>query len=481
MLLIILAIVSFTFWIILFPPPITQFLESYDFSQISPDYSPNTSTGSENVLFLGISWTIWLVFMCFFVGIIFLIFYSPNLILKKRKTIPIKEGPIWEIVDNLSKKLELNQKPIILLEQTQKSICFVFGTIFRKTRLLLSTCLIETMKEEELNAIILHELSHIKNKDVSLGTWGDYLKRALKYFALIVLLLGFFDCLLLFIINQQLDFSTIFSRFTFLVPYGFIPYIIINSGLKNRELLADARVLVTINEYGKHLKSAMIIVNVMNLKEEMNSSKKVSRNRRSFVEKIEQIKFHLCTPSYPTIKERIQAINNESYITIKNKIKEPPINVLFATASLTVYTFMSSIISVTLPILLIVIFSNSDKFLLALFSLVGVFITFIVPCFIIFITIYTYQIKPLNNQSLTLMRSKDVCIYLFKVFKSFLIIYLTIGILCIFMADVSTFNLDKIGSVFGIAYIFIATSGILSCLIILKKITSYHMFKKKHR
>jgi len=162
LIIVIAALGTFLFYMVLLPPPTLS---------VFPDIAENLSTIA--VLFL---WTVWGIYLSFFLILVCLIFASPNLILRKHHTKVVIEGELFQRTKNLSNLMGLKKQPKILLEESNKALCMVFGTFFRQNHMLVSTGLLENLKSPELDAVLLHELSHIKNRDVGIATWGDYLK-----------------------------------------------------------------------------------------------------------------------------------------------------------------------------------------------------------------------------------------------------------------------------------------------------------------
>ncbi len=96
-------------------------------------------------------------------SLLFVLVIAPFFILKyyKNKSISIQNKRIINLVDTYSKKLEIKEPRVFILDSAKPrafSFTYFFNAIF------LSVGLIEILKFNELKAVILHELSHIKQR-----------------------------------------------------------------------------------------------------------------------------------------------------------------------------------------------------------------------------------------------------------------------------------------------------------------------------
>lgn len=96
-------------------------------------------------------------------SLLFVLMIAPFFILKyyKNKSISVQNKKIINLVDTYSKKLEIKEPRVFILDSAKPrafSFTYFFNAIF------LSVGLIEILKFNELKAVILHELSHIKQR-----------------------------------------------------------------------------------------------------------------------------------------------------------------------------------------------------------------------------------------------------------------------------------------------------------------------------
>lgn len=93
---------------------------------------------------------------------------SPYLVdaLYKTKEIKATEEPkLHEIVDNLSQKSKI-KKPRLMLAQIPIPNAFAYGSPIAGTRVAVTSGLLKTLNEGEVEAVVGHELGHLKHRDV---------------------------------------------------------------------------------------------------------------------------------------------------------------------------------------------------------------------------------------------------------------------------------------------------------------------------
>ncbi|MDI6691667.1 MAG: M48 family metalloprotease, partial [Candidatus Bathyarchaeota archaeon] len=93
---------------------------------------------------------------------------SPYIIdaLYRVKDIPESENPkLHEVVENLSRKSGI-KKPRLMLAQIPIPNAFAYGSPIAGNRVAVTTGLLKTLDFEEVEAVIGHELGHLKHRDV---------------------------------------------------------------------------------------------------------------------------------------------------------------------------------------------------------------------------------------------------------------------------------------------------------------------------
>lgn len=93
---------------------------------------------------------------------------SPHIIgaLYRTREISASEQPkLHEMVDNLSKKSGI-KKPKLMLAQIPIPNAFAYGSPIAGTRIAVTSGLLKTLDQGEVEAVVGHELGHLKHKDV---------------------------------------------------------------------------------------------------------------------------------------------------------------------------------------------------------------------------------------------------------------------------------------------------------------------------
>ena len=95
---------------------------------------------------------------------------SPYIIdaIYRTREIPENENPqLHEIVENLSRKSGL-KKPRLMLAQLPIPNAFAYGSPIAGNRVAVTSGLLKTLDYEEVEAVLGHELGHLKHKDVQI-------------------------------------------------------------------------------------------------------------------------------------------------------------------------------------------------------------------------------------------------------------------------------------------------------------------------
>lgn len=126
--------------------------------------------------------------------------YSDKLVLKMAKAKPAEKSDypqVYKITEKLAKKANLPLPKIYIVEEDQPN-AFATGRNPKKSVVAVTTGLLKKLNETELEGVIAHELSHIRNRDMTLSTAA-------------VILVGFISLLADFFM-RSLFFRALFGR-----------------------------------------------------------------------------------------------------------------------------------------------------------------------------------------------------------------------------------------------------------------------------
>ncbi|MEM3699882.1 MAG: zinc metalloprotease HtpX [Candidatus Bathyarchaeia archaeon] len=108
---------------------------------------------------------------------------SPYIIdaLYRVRDIPESENPkLHEVVENLSRKSGI-KKPRLMLAQIPIPNAFAYGSPIAGNRIAVTTGLLKTLDFEEVEAVIGHELGHLKHRDVQVMMFVSLLPALFYY------------------------------------------------------------------------------------------------------------------------------------------------------------------------------------------------------------------------------------------------------------------------------------------------------------
>src|SRR5699024_1407410 len=122
----------------------------------------------ENVL-LGI---IYAVFLSILYTVIMLI-NSSSIVMRMNRARKItkreKNRPLWDAVENMAMVANIPLPDIYIIDDRSPN-AFATGTSPKKAAVAVTTGLLEQLDDYELEGVIAHEVSHIKNYDIRLAT-----------------------------------------------------------------------------------------------------------------------------------------------------------------------------------------------------------------------------------------------------------------------------------------------------------------------
>jgi len=108
---------------------------------------------------------------------------SPYIIdaLYKTRELPENENPkLHETVENLSRKSNIT-KPKLMVAQIPIPNAFAYGSPIAGNRVAVTSGLLKTLENEEVEAVIGHELGHLKHKDMQIMMFVSLLPALLTY------------------------------------------------------------------------------------------------------------------------------------------------------------------------------------------------------------------------------------------------------------------------------------------------------------
>lgn len=104
--------------------------------------------------------------------------------LQKKGSVYCSEGTkLGRIVYNCKLATRINKVPRVFLGEESSGLVSTCGRTAGDSEIIVSNKLVDSMDEEELSAMIFHELGHVSNGDVALMTWAHVFQKSLKYWA----------------------------------------------------------------------------------------------------------------------------------------------------------------------------------------------------------------------------------------------------------------------------------------------------------
>jgi len=119
---------------------------------------------------------------------------SPYIIdaLYRVREIPAHENPrLHEMVENLSRKSGI-KKPRLMLAQIPIPNAFAYGSPIAGNRVAVTKGLLKTLESEEVEAVIGHELGHLKHRDLQIMMFVSILPAILYYIGYSLILSSMF-------------------------------------------------------------------------------------------------------------------------------------------------------------------------------------------------------------------------------------------------------------------------------------------------
>ncbi|WP_048152287.1 M48 family metalloprotease [Thermococcus cleftensis] len=180
----------------------------------------------------------WMTYMFWFAVIMsFLAFwYSDKLVIKMMKAKPVsrEEAPeLYEIVEKLSKRAGLPMPRIAIIDDPTPN-AFATGRNAKHALVTVTTGILELLDRDELEGVLGHELTHIKNHDILVGTIAGALAGAVVYIAYFTKYLAFFKA-----IFGDLSLDRFFYALLIAITAPIAAIIIRSAISRRREFAAD--------------------------------------------------------------------------------------------------------------------------------------------------------------------------------------------------------------------------------------------------
>ncbi len=112
-------------------------------------------------------------------------FYSDKLVLKMYKAVPLdkqKYADLYDVVDELSHEQNIPM-PKLWYVPSKMANAFATGRNPKNASVVVTQGILDILDESELRGVLAHEMAHIKNRDILVGTIAATLATAIGYMA----------------------------------------------------------------------------------------------------------------------------------------------------------------------------------------------------------------------------------------------------------------------------------------------------------
>ncbi|AXN02156.1 zinc dependent endoprotease [Candidatus Purcelliella pentastirinorum] len=223
------------------------------------------------------------------------------------------EDMLFKITYNQSNILGINMPQIVIYESCDIN-AFATGAFRNSSLIALSTALLEKLTEDEIEAVIGHEISHIYNGDMVTMV---LLQGILNTFVIFFSRIFSYIISLLFVNNREdndqftIDNSLLYSIISFILEilFGVLASIIVMWFSRRREFYADANSakLVGVDKMISALRSIKIFYNFSNVESS-------SIFQCLFIKSGKEDHWLNLFMTHPSLDKRINALLNSSYI-----------------------------------------------------------------------------------------------------------------------------------------------------------------------
>ena len=113
----------------------------------------------------------------------FIYFFSGNLAIKSTRAQPIKEGQyieVTQIISLLTQKEKMPMPELYIINSDQPN-AFATGRNPKNAKVAVTTGILNLLNKDELEGVLAHELSHIKNRDILVSSIAAMLAAAVSF------------------------------------------------------------------------------------------------------------------------------------------------------------------------------------------------------------------------------------------------------------------------------------------------------------
>lgn len=203
-----------------------------------------TLTGTFNIYFM--------IILVVFINLLQWIF-SPRLIdsLYKVKEVSSNEQPkLHNMMDKICQKSSLI-KPKVMLANISLPNAFAYGSPRYGNRIAVTTGLLESLEDEEVEAVLAHEVGHLKNRDVQVMMFASVLPAIFYYIGFSFMLSSWFGG------GRRDNGGTIVIGIAAMAIYWVLSIFVLSLS-RIREYYADRHAINTVDDGARKLSEALV-------------------------------------------------------------------------------------------------------------------------------------------------------------------------------------------------------------------------------
>ena len=118
----------------------------------------------------------------------FIYFFSGNLAIKSTRAQPIKDGEYEEVIQIISHLIQKEKMPMpeLYVINSDQPNAFATGRNPKNAKVAVTTGILKLLNRDELEGVLAHELSHIKNRDILVSSIAAMLAAAISFMSRMV-------------------------------------------------------------------------------------------------------------------------------------------------------------------------------------------------------------------------------------------------------------------------------------------------------
>ncbi len=229
-----------------------------------------TLLGVFNILFLAI-------FVVFINVIQWLLApYLINAIYKVKEASSPKHSKLCEMVERLSRKMRL-KPPQLMIANIAIPNAFAYGSPLTGNRVAVTTGLLKELEDEEVEAVIGHELGHLKHRDVQIMMFASVLPAIFYFIGFSLMLSGMFGG------GRRRDeagYGVLIGIICMAIYWILTLFVLGLSRL--REYYADQRSVVTVEDGSRKLSEGLAKIVSSSSRLGLRRKTKMQKNQNSF-------------------------------------------------------------------------------------------------------------------------------------------------------------------------------------------------------